>query len=147
MHLMAYIHYWLLNTQRRLNSFPLFHIFLSHCLLSFYLFSNSYAQRNITSVIVYFESFCHVIYYTVSEIWIAGHLFEDCFYCYSQKIKLAVSNESLIPYKLTKRETYFFWVENCYLLTWNLAHVLSKNFLNVTWCFLLKSSYFKIFSS
>ena len=60
--LMIYIHYWLLfkndnfkytTTSERisLNFFLLFHNFLSHRFLSYYLFSNSYVQRNITSVI------------------------------------------------------------------------------------------------
>ena len=35
-----------------------------------------------------------------------------------------MANKSLIPYNLIKRAPYFFWVENCYLLTWNLAHIL-----------------------
>ena len=53
-------------------------------------------------------------------------ILEDYFYCYSQQIKSAVVNESLIPYNLIKRAPFSFWVENCYLLTWNLAHILSN---------------------
>ena len=60
--LMIYIHYWLLFkndnfgytiTSERLSSnfFLLFHNFLSHRFLLYYLFSNSYVQINITSVI------------------------------------------------------------------------------------------------
>ena len=60
--LMVYIHYWLLfkndnfeykTTSERLslNFFLLFHNFLSHRFLSYYIISNSYVQRNITSVI------------------------------------------------------------------------------------------------
>ena len=48
------------------------------------------------------------MYYIVSEICIDGHFSEDCFYCYSQQIKSAVANESLIPYNLRKRAQYFF---------------------------------------
>ena len=66
------------------------------------------------------------MYYIVSEICIGRHFLEDCLYCYSQQIKSAVANESLIPYKLIKKALYFFWVENCHLLTGNLAHVLSN---------------------
>ena len=75
---------------------------------------------------VYFESFCYVMYYIVSEICIGGHFLEECFYCYSQRIKSAVANKSLIPYNLIKRALYFFCVEDCYLLTWNVAHILSN---------------------
>ena len=77
------------------------------------------------SHMVYFESFCYVMYYIVSEICIGGHFLEECFYCYSQRIKSAVANKSLIPYNLIKRALYFFCVEDCYLLTWNVAHILS----------------------
>ena len=76
--------------------------------------------------IVYFESFCYAMYSIVPEICIGGHFLEDCFYCYSQQIKPAAANESLINYNLIKRTPYFFWVENWYLLTWNLAHMLSN---------------------
>ena len=66
------------------------------------------------------------MYYIVSESCIGGHFLEDCFYCYSQQFKSAVANESLIPYNLVKMGPCLFWVENCYLLTWNLAHILSN---------------------
>ena len=66
------------------------------------------------------------MYSIVPEICIGGHFLEDCFYCYSQQIKPAAANESLINYNLIKRTPYFFWVENWYLLTWNLAHMLSN---------------------
>ena len=119
MQLTIYIHYWLLflkndnfkytTASQRLtfNSFSLF--FLSYCFLSYYLFSNSYAQRNITSLIylaycILWESFCYVMYY----ICICGYFFEDWFYCYSQKIESDVANESLISYNLIKRAPYFF---------------------------------------
>ena len=109
-------------------SFSLLHIFLSNSFLSYYLFSNSHAQRNITSVIyiAYFGNFCYVMYYIVPEICIGEHFLEGYFYCYSQQIKSALGNESLILHNLIKRAQYFFWVENCYLLTWNLAHILSN---------------------
>ena len=124
---MIYTHYWLLffksdnfkyTTASRgltFNSFSLFYIFLSHRFLSYYLLSNSHAQRNITSIIYMaygtlweFESFYYVMYYIVSEICIDGHFLEDCFYCCSQQIKSDVANESPIPYNLRKRAPYFF---------------------------------------
>ena len=60
------------------------------------------------SHILYSESFCYVMCYIVSEISIGGHFLEDCFYCYSQQIKSAAANESLIPYNLIKKGTIFF---------------------------------------
>ena len=78
------------------------------------------------SHMVYFESFCYMIYYIVSEICIGGHFLEECFYCYFRQIKSAGANESLVPYKHIKKEPYFFWVEGCYLFTWNMTHILSK---------------------
>ena len=63
MWLMIYMHYWLpffkndnfkyTTASQRLtfNSFSLYHIFLSDRFLSYYLFSNSYAQRNTMPVI------------------------------------------------------------------------------------------------
>ena len=39
------------------------------------------------------------MYCIVSEICTGGRFSEDCFYCYSQQIISAVTNESLIPYK------------------------------------------------
>ena len=63
------------------------------------------------SHIVYFESFCYIMYYLVLEICIGGHFFEDCFYCYFQQIKSAVANDSLIVYNFIKRASYFFWVQ------------------------------------
>ena len=58
----------------------------------------------------------------MSEISIGVHFLKDCFYYSYQQIKSA--NESLIPYNLIKRAPYFFWVEACYILTWNLVHIL-----------------------
>ena len=62
----------------------------------------------------------------MSGICKGGHFLENCFYCYSQQIKSAVANKSLIPYNRIKRAPHFFWEENCYLLTWNLTHILSN---------------------
>ena len=82
------------------DSFSFFQIFLSHRFLSYYLFPNSYAQRNITSVIcityLILDSFCYVMYYIVSEICIGGYFLEDVFYCYYQQMKSGETNESLI---------------------------------------------------
>ena len=44
----------------------------------------------------------------MSKICIGGHLLDDCFYCYSKKIKSAVANEFLIHYSLVKRASYVF---------------------------------------
>ena len=66
------------------------------------------------------------MYYIVSKICLGGHFLENCFYCYSQQIISTVANEPLIPYNLTKRAPYFICVENCYLLTWSLVHILSN---------------------
>ena len=66
-------------------------------------------------------------YGIVSEICIGiWNFLEDCFYWIEWQINSAVANESLIPYNLIKKASYFFWVENWYLLTWNLAHILSN---------------------
>ena len=43
------------------------------------------------------------MYYKVSEICIAGHFLENCFYCYSQQIVSVVANESLNAYNFIKR--------------------------------------------
>ena len=115
MQLMIYIHYGLLffkndnfkyttSSQRfTFNSFLLFDIFFYHSFLSYYLFSNSYEQRNITSVIyiayLILSEFLlcnYVMYHIVSEICTSGHFLEDYSYCYSQEIKSALANESLI---------------------------------------------------
>ena len=118
---MIYIHYWLLffkngnfkytTVSQRLTfiSFSLFHIFLSNSFLSYYRFSNSHAKRNITSVIyiAYFENFCYVMYYIMPEICIGAYFLEGYFYCYSQQIKSALGNESLILHSLIKRGQYF----------------------------------------
>ena len=50
------------------------------------------------------------MYYILPEIRIGGHFLEDGFYCYSQEIKSAVANESLIPYNPIKKAPYSFWV-------------------------------------
>ena len=102
----------------------LFRNFLSHRFLSYYLFWNSYGQSNMTSKsishTIYFESSYYLMYHTVLELCNGGHFLKDCFYCYSQQIKSAVANEYLIPYNHMKKTPYF-----CYLLTWNLVHILS----------------------
>ena len=48
-------------------------------------------------------SFCYVIYYIVSEIYIRGRFLEDYFYCYPQQIVSAVGKECLIPCNLIQR--------------------------------------------
>ena len=109
------------------SSFLLFHLFLLvvfFLIISIQTLMHQEAWMQSISHIVYFESFCYVMYYIVLEICIGGYFLEDCFYYYSQQIKSAVANESLIPYNLRKRVPYFLCVENCYILTWNLAHIL-----------------------
>ena len=50
------------------------------------------------------------MHYIVSEIGNGGIVLEGSFYCYSQQIISALTNESLIPYNLIKRapETHKF---------------------------------------
>ena len=79
---------------------------------------------------VYFESFCYVMYYIVLEIRIARHFLEDRFYFYSQQIKSAVANESLTPYNLIKRGPYFFLGRE--LLFIDFVQRSNKNILNLT---------------
>ena len=151
---MIYIHYWLLfskndnfkypTASQRLtfNSFSLFYIFFISSfsfLLSLFKLSCT-KKHHVYNLyrISYSLSFWYLMYYIVLEICIGGHFLEDCFNCYLQQIKSVVANESLIPYNLIKRAPYFFWVENCYLLTWNLAHILSnlktfKEAINAFW--------------
>ena len=84
---------------------------------------------------------CH--YYIVSERFIGGCFVGDCFYCCSQQIISTIANESLIPYnyikkhqiikKHQKHRTFNIatvnanpnYIENCYLLTWKLALIIS----------------------
>ena len=121
---MIYMHYLLLffkndnfkyiaaSQRLAFNSFSLFHIFLSHRVLSYYLFSNSHAQRNITSVIyityrILWEFLlCYVLHSIRNMYW--WTFLTEMFYCYSQQIKSAVAKESWIPYNLIKRAPYFF---------------------------------------
>ena len=118
---MIYIHYWLLFSKnpnfqfatiyqkRSFNSFSLFHIFLPHLFLFYYLFSNPHAQKTIRSII-------YIAYRTLwmSEICIGGRFLEDYFSCYSQQLLSVVANESLIPYYFIKRsaETQNLWYCN-----------------------------------
>ena len=139
---MIYIHYWLLFLKKNnfkftaasqwwtFDSLSLFQMFLSH--LCFLNISSQMLMHKETSCvqsishIVYFESFCYVRCYIVLGLCIGESFLEECFYCYSQQIKSVVGNESLVPYKLIKKAPCFFWVENCYLLTWNLVHIFSN---------------------
>ena len=116
---------WLLIVFRYFTFFDLIVFFL---VISFQTLMYRETSRLLSILhIVYFESFCYVMYYIVSEICIGiWHFLQDCFYCYFQQINSAVANESLIPYNLFKKASFFFWIENWYLLTWNLAHILSN---------------------
>ena len=136
MQLMIYLHYWqpffkndnikYIAASQRLtfDSCSLFHIFLSHRVLSYCLFSNFHAQRNTASVIymsyrILWEFLlCYVLRSVRNMYWwtfLRG--LEECFYCDSQQIKSAIANESLILYNLTKSAPYSSWVENCCLFT------------------------------
>ena len=124
---MIYIHYWLLSfkndnfnyiaASQRLtfNSFSFFTFFLSHRVHSYYLFSNSNVQANMTSVVyityLILSEFllCYVLHSVINIYW--WTFVREMFYLYSQQIKSASAYESLIPYNLRKRALYFFWVE------------------------------------
>ena len=102
------------NTQQHLKEDLLtlsrcFTFFLCHHFLFYYLFSNSYVQRNMMPIIYVayriLLSFCYVMYYLVSEAYIGGQFLEECFHCYSQQILSGVLNESLISYNLITRAT------------------------------------------
>ena len=91
MQLMIYQHYWQLffksgnfkytTTSQKLTFFLVVH-FLSHRFLSCYLFSNSHAQRNLTSTIyITYRILWVLAMYIVPEICIGGCFLEDCFYC------------------------------------------------------------------
>ena len=101
-----------LNTQQHLkedllilSNYFIFFSFIVFFLTS--LFTLSWKKKhNLLNLyhILYTLSFCYVISYIVSEIWIGGRFLEECFYCYFQQIVSAIANESLIPYKnLIKR--------------------------------------------
>ena len=125
-----------LNTQQHLKDwllivfcyFTFFDLIVFFLVFSFQTLMYKETSRLLSILhIVYFESFCYVMYYIVLEICIGiWHFLEDCFYFYFQQINSAVANESLIPYNLLKKASYFFWIENWYLLTWNLVHILSN---------------------
>ena len=84
----------------------LFHIFLSHCLLLYYLFSNSHAQKTsrLSSIshTLYFEFLlCNVLHSVGNIYWWA--FLRELFYCYSQQLVSGLANESLIPFNFIKR--------------------------------------------
>ena len=123
MQLMIYIHYWQLflkndNFEYTVSqgltfiSFSLFCIFF---ILSFFfllsLFKLSCTKKHhVYNLyrISYSLSFWYLMYYIVLEICIGGHFLEDCFYCLSQKVISAITNESLVLYNVIEREPYFF---------------------------------------
>ena len=65
------------------------------------------------------SSFCYVIYYVVSQIYISGRFLRDFFYCFSQQFMSTVANESLIPYNHIKRaaetQSYYYCNTECQL--------------------------------
>ena len=123
MQLMIYIHYWQLflkndNFEYTVSqgltfiSFSLFCIFF---ILSFFfllsLFKLSCTKKHhVYNLyrISYSLSFWYLMYYIVLEICVGGHFLEDCFYCSSQKVISAITNESLVLYNVIEREPYFF---------------------------------------
>ena len=147
-----------LNTQQHLKDwllivfcyFTFFDLIVFFLVFSFQTLMYKETSRLLSILhIVYFESFCYVMYYIAFEICIGEHFLEDCFYCYSQQMKSSVAHEPLIPYNLIKRTPYFFLGRELLFIdlkpgthTKQLKNVQSnKNFLNMTWHFLLKSSY------
>ena len=117
MQIMVYISYLLLffnndnlkyttiSETRSFNSFSLFHNFIllsfySFILLSFYPFIHVYNLYFIS----YTFSFCYVMYYIVSEIYIGRRFLEDC-YCYCHQIIFGVAKESLVHCNLRQKST------------------------------------------
>ena len=112
------------SERRFFNFFLLFYVFFFRRFLFHYLFS-------------------YVMYYIVSERFIGGCFVEDCFYCCSQQIISTIADESLIPYNFVKQHQIIKkhqkhrtfnivtlnvnpnCIENCYLLTWKLAPIIS----------------------
>ena len=128
MQLKISIQYWLLffkngnvkytTASQRLTSnfFLLFHIFyltVFFIVISFQTLMHK-ETSHLQSIlhIVYFEGFCYVMYYIVSEICIGAHFLEGYFHCYFWQIKFVAFNESKISYKLIKSAPYFLLVEN-----------------------------------
>ena len=115
MQLMIYIHYWLLflendnfkhtTASQRLTFkfFLLFYIFLSRRFLSYYLFSDSHARKNITSIIyiayrILWEFLvCNVLHSVRNMYW--WTFLRGLFYCYSYQIKAVLIWTKNIPVK------------------------------------------------
>ena len=122
-----------LNTQQHLKDwllivfcyFTFFDLIVFFLVFSFQTLMYKETSRLLSILhIVYFESFCYVMYYIAFEICIGEHFLEDCLYCYSQQIKSSVAHEPLIPYNLIKRTPYFFLGRE--LLFIDLTHILSN---------------------
>ena len=115
---MVYMYYWLqcfnnnnlkylLTSQRRsFNSLSLVYFFFSHCFFLLSLFNTSCAKKhhifNISLIYIHLIELkfllCDVLHSVENMYWWTFR--EDCFYCYFQQIISAVTNESLVPYKL-----------------------------------------------
>ena len=125
--LMIYIHYWLpffkndnfkyIKTSQKVtfNFSSLFYNFLSHHFFSYYLFffSNSHAQRNITSIIyivyrILWFLLCNVLHSVGNMYW--WTFLRGLFLLLFPKTISTVANESLIPYNLIKKVAYLFLV-------------------------------------
>ena len=113
--------YKTISQRKSFNSFSLIYFFFSHRILLYCLYSNSYVQRTSRlKSISYFNtlSFCYVMYYIVSEIYIAGRFLESCFYCYLQQIISVVAKESLNSYnfiqKAPEKQNLSYWNMECH---------------------------------
>ena len=52
----------------------------------------------------YTLSFCFLMYYMLSEIYIDGRFLEDCFYCHSEQVIPAGAREPWFPITLYKEQ-------------------------------------------
>ena len=117
MKLMVYIYYWrlffktdnlksiVICQKNSFNSFSLFYIFSLSPIFLLSLFKLSCAKKHYVYNLYhvsYTLSFCYLMYYIVSEIYIGGLFLEDCFYCYSQQIISTATKESRFPITLSK---------------------------------------------
>ena len=84
------------------NSFLSFHIFLSHCFLSYYLFSNSYAKHHVCNLYRIWNTFIIFAMQSITECW---NRYWSTFL--RGQIKSTVAHEFLILHNLMKRTPYF----------------------------------------
>ena len=99
--------YFILHIVYLYSIFHIFYIVLYHASYTFFI-TYIFIIFHIDIVYHIIKRFCFVMYYIVLEICIGGHFLEDCFYCSSQKVISAITNESLVLYNVIEREPYFF---------------------------------------